>query len=57
MVLEYVRNNFKKGPVKTEELFVMLNSMRYIYPEEEKRKKLINMRTILNRNNIREWLL
>ena len=57
MVLEYVRNNFKKGPIKTEELFVMLNSMRYIYPEEEKRKKLISMKTILNRNNIREWLL
>ncbi len=57
MVLEYVKHNFKKGPQKTDQLLIMLDSMRYIYPEEEKRNKLIAITTPLNRSTIREWLL
>lgn len=57
MILEYVKHNFKKGPVKTNNLLDMLDSMRYIYPEEEKRKKLIEMNMKPNRENIRNWLL
>ncbi len=57
MVLDLVRNNFKKGDMKTNELLIMLNSLRYIYPNTSIRDKLINMNTILDKNNIREWLL
>lgn len=57
MVLEYVKHNFKKGPVKTNNLLDMLDSMRYIYPEDEKRKKLMEMNLKPTRENIRMWLL
>lgn len=58
-ILQYVQKNFKQGPEKTEGLFKMLNSFAYLYPDEEKRNKLIDFkeRFQLNRENIRSWLL
>jgi hypothetical protein len=57
MILDLVRTNFRKGPIKTNELFNMLNSLRYIYPISSIREKLINMNIQLNHSNIKEWLL
>ncbi len=57
MVLELVRANFKKGPIRNNELFIMLKSMCYIYPKEETREKLINISGSLTNDNIRDWLL
>ncbi len=57
MVLELVRTNFKKGPLKTNELFNMLNSMRYIYPIKEIKDKLLNMNSGPTHQNMKEWLL
>ncbi len=57
MILDLVRNNFKKGPMKTNELLIMLNSMRFIYPDKNIREKLINMNIKLDYSNIRDWLL
>lgn len=57
MILDLVRANYRKGPIKTNELFNMLNSLRYIYPISSVREKLINMKIQLNHSNIKEWLL
>jgi hypothetical protein len=57
MVLEYVKHNFKKGPLKTNNLLEMLDSIRYIYPEDEKRSKLLGMNMKPTRDNIRAWLI
>lgn len=57
MVLELVRANFKKGMIRNSELFIMLKSMCYIYPNYLTREKLIPMAATLNNDNIREWLL
>lgn len=57
MVLEYVKYNFKKGPVKTEELFKMLKSLCHIYPDSTVREKLLDIPFPLNRDNIRLWLI
>ncbi len=59
MILDYVKHNFKKGPKKTENLFIMLESLMHLYPDEEKRLKMIDLynKMRINRQNIREWLL
>ncbi len=57
MILEYVKYNFKKGPVKTEELFKMLKSLCHIYPDPEKSEKLLSIPFPINRDNIRSWLI
>ena len=57
MILEYVKYNFKKGPVKTEELFKMLKSLCHIYPDTVKSEKLLSIPFPINRDNIRSWLI
>ncbi len=57
MVLDLVKNNFRKGPLKTNELLSMLNSLRYIYPIQTVRERLIDMNIKLDHVTIKEWLL
>jgi len=59
VILQYVRANFRKGPVKTEGLFRMMRSLAYLHPDQEKRDKLIGFKEKfeLNRDTTRNWLL
>jgi hypothetical protein len=58
-IFEYIVHNFKKGPEKTENLFKMLKSLAYVYPDREKRDKLIEFtnKFQLTRESLRNWLL
>ena len=58
-IFEYIAHNFKKGPEKTENLFKMLKSLAYVYPDREKRDKLIDFTSKfqLNRESLRNWVL
>lgn len=58
-LLQYVQKNFRQGPEKTEALFRMLNAFVYLYPDEEKRAKLIGFKEKfdLNRDSMKSWLL
>jgi hypothetical protein len=58
-LLEYVKNNFKKNPEKTNELINMMKTLAYFHPNEEKRNKLIDFsnKFDLNRKNMRQWLI
>ena len=58
-ILEYVKNNFKKNPIKTNELISMMKTLPYFYPEKTKRDKLIefNDKFDLNRKTMRSWLI
>ena len=57
-VFEYVRSNFKKNPEKTQNLIKMLNALAYLYPEQEKKDRLINFKEkfILSRYTFKNWL-
>jgi hypothetical protein len=59
VILQYVRANFRKGPVKTEGLFRMMRSLSYLHPDQEKRDKLVGFKEKfeLNRDTMRNWLL
>lgn len=57
MILDYIKHNFKKRMVKSTELLKMLDTLRYLYPIEEKRQKLLEMKNELKKETIREWLL
>ena len=58
-IFDYVRTNFRKNFDKTTALLKMINTLPYLYPNEEKRKKLIDFKEKfeLNRDNIKKWLL
>ncbi len=58
-IFEYIRTNFTKAPEKTIALIEMINTIPYLYPYEDKRKKLIDFkeRFPLDRFNLKKWLL
>ena len=58
-LLEYVKHNFKKNPMKTNELMNMMKTLAYFHSNESKRNKLIDFtkKFELNRNTIRHWLI
>jgi hypothetical protein len=57
-IFSYIRTNFRKNPNKTNELIRMIKSVAYIYPEIEKKKKLIDFseKFELRRDNFKKWL-
>jgi hypothetical protein len=57
-IFSYIRTNFRKNPNKTNELIRMIKSIAYIYPEIEKKKKLIDFseKFDLKRDNFKKWL-
>ena len=58
-IFEYIRSNFKKSPIRTNELIRMMNSLPYIHPYLNKRAKLIDFKEKfeLNRESMNKWLL
>jgi hypothetical protein len=58
-ILEYVKNNFKKNPIKTDELLNMMKTLAYFHPNGDKRNKLIDFtnKFSLNRKSLRQWLI
>jgi len=58
-MLEYVKHNFKKNPIRTQGLMRMLRNLPYIYPEKEKRDKLIEFKNKfnINRDNLKQWII
>ena len=57
-LFNYIYNNFKKGPDKTDQLIKMISSFIYLIPNENARNKLIDYynRFNLNRDNFRKWI-
>lgn len=57
-IYSYIRSNFRKNPNKTRELLKMIKTIAYIYPELEKKKKLIDFcdKFELRRDNFKKWL-
>lgn len=57
-IYQYIMTNFKKNPDKTFNLIKMLNSLPYLYPDENKRLKLIDFKEKfeLNRFTLKNWL-
>lgn len=57
-IFEYSKTNFMKGNEKTIQFIKMINTLPYVYPNNEKRIKLIKFkdRFGLNRKNIKKWL-
>ena len=57
-LFNYIYNNFRKGPAKTDQLIKMISSLIYIIPHENARNKLIDYynRFNLNRDNFRKWI-
>jgi hypothetical protein len=55
---DYIRTNFRKGPEKTNALLNMINTLPYLYPNENIRNKLIDFRQKfeINRDNLKHWL-
>jgi hypothetical protein len=58
-ILEYIKNNFKKDFLKTNELIKMIKTLPYFHPNIDKKNKLINFKNKfqLERKNIRQWLI
>jgi hypothetical protein len=58
-LFQYIKNNFKKYPEKTNELIKMMNTILYFHPNINKRNKLIefNNKFNLSRENLKKWLL
>ncbi len=58
-IMEYVKNNFRKAPLKTLEVLNMLKTLPYFHPNKEIRNKLIDFSTKfeLNRKSIKKWLV
>lgn len=58
-LLEYVKNNLKKHPIKTTELLKMIRTLPYFHPVKEKRDKLIDYKNKfeLNKKNVKQWLI
>ena len=54
----YVFHNFKKGPVKTDQLIKMITSFIYLIPNLNTRDKLIDFHNHfkLNKDNFRKWI-
>jgi len=59
LIYEYVKSNFKKKPEKTINLIKMIKSSVYLYPNEEKRNRLIEFceKFELNRFTFKKWLV
>jgi hypothetical protein len=57
-IFQYIRLNFKKNPIKTNELFRMLKTLSYFHINIEKKNKLIDFtnKFDLNRTNIKSWI-
>jgi len=58
-IFSYIRTNYKKNPTKTNEVLRMLRTIAYIYPDKEKKEKLIDFceKFELTRDTIKKWLL
>ena len=54
----YIKYNFRKNPNKTNHLIKMIKTLAYIYPESEKKYKLIDFcdKFELKRENFKKWL-
>ncbi len=57
-LFNYIYNNFRKGPAKTEQLIKMITSFIYLIPQDNVRNKLVDYynRFNLNRDNFRKWI-
>ncbi len=54
----YIYYNFKKGPLKTENLIKMIKSFSHIFPRHHIRDKLIDFQNKMkvNRDNFHKWI-
>ena len=59
LLLEYIKNNFKKDFNKTTELIKMINILPYLHPNLLKRNKLIEFKDKfeLKRKNLKQWII
>jgi hypothetical protein len=57
-LFNYIYYNFKKGPVKTDQLIKMITSFIYLIPNLNTRDKLIDFHNHfkLNKDNFRKWI-
>ena len=57
-LFDYIRYNFKKGPIKTENLINMIKCFSCVIPRKPLRNSLVefNNKFELNRNNFKKWL-
>lgn len=57
-LFNYIYNNFRKGPAKTEQLIKMISSFIYLIPHDNARHKLVDYynRFNLNKDNFRKWI-
>lgn len=57
-LFDYIKYNFKKGPIKTDNLLSMITSMVYLLPRKRLRDKLIdfNEKFILTKDNFKKWI-
>jgi hypothetical protein len=57
-IFQYVKLNFKKKFLKTEELLKMLKTIPYFHPNEDKRNRLLDFKNKfdLNRESIKNWI-
>jgi hypothetical protein len=58
LIYSYIKTNFRKNPNKTGELINMIKLIPYVYPEIEKKKKLIDFaeKFELKRENFKKWI-
>lgn len=56
---DYIKYNFRKGPLKTENLLLMITSVSYLFPRKKLRENLINFneRFILTKDNFKKWII
>lgn len=59
LLLEYIKNNFKKDFNKTNELIKMITVLPYLHPDQLKRNKLIEFKDKfeLKRKNLKQWII
>lgn len=57
-LLTYIYHNYKKGPEKTNQLFIMIKSFTHIFPRNGCRNKLINYLKVIkpNKDNFEKWI-
>ena len=57
-LFDYIKYNFKKGPMKTENLLLMITNIIYLLPRKKLKNTLIdfNQKFILNRDNFKKWI-
>jgi hypothetical protein len=58
-ILEFVKNSFRKNPIKTQNLIKMMKTISYLHPNETIKQKLIDFskKFELNRFTLKQWML